>query len=153
MKFLILLSFLFLNFYSNEYSKLINKQIDDVEVQQFLELLGSNYEYDDSYDEGNFYIYDNMGVELKFSKDEYLKAIFFKIDNLDSKIDLPLKINVTDTRRDIEKKLGEPNRLFRSMRDLKAYYVEEGVVVSYKVRDIENLNNPIKTISVEKVKN
>lgn len=152
MKYLLIFLVLLFSLTTIEYHNLIGKNISDDEVKVFLKTLGSDYEYDDTYDLGNYYIYDSKGVELSVTKDDILKAIFFKTDILDPDIELPLGLKVTDTREDVEKKLGAPDRSLRGTNDYRAYYVDKGVVVSYKERDRENMKNPLKMISVERVK-
>lgn len=73
-------------------------------------------------------------------------------NNLAPSIELPLGLKATDTREDVERKLGAPDRSLSATSDYRAYYIDEGVVIRYKSRDEANMNNPIKSISVEQVK-
>ena len=60
-----------------EYSKLIECLTSNEKVNLFLNDLGSNYEFNDSYGRKS-YIYKNKGIELNISKADTLNSIFFK---------------------------------------------------------------------------
>lgn len=135
---------------NTDYNSLIGKPLANEKVDSFLKELGSDYEFDDQYGSKS-YIYENKGVELNISNTDTLEAIFFNIDKLDAKITLPLSINSTDTRKNIEEKFGKPDRYFQGLDNLNAYYLKNDLVVKFKSKDTNNMNNGIKQLSIQKL--
>ena len=135
---------------TTNYSNLLEKPISNEKVDGFLKKLGSDYEYDNSY-ERKFYEYKNQGVELNFSETDTLKAIFFKVADLNPDIKLPLNITATDTRMDIEKKFGKPDKYFVGLNNLNSYYLKNNLVVKYKSKDTTNMNNGLQNVSIQKL--
>ena len=133
-----------------KYTDLLEKVMNNEEVDKFLKKLGSEYEFDDSYGP-KFYTYNSKGVELNFNKSDTLKAIFFTVSKLSSEIKLPLNIKPTDTRKDIIEKFGEPDKYFTGLNNLNAYYLENDLVIKFKSKDTSNLNNGIENISIQKL--
>lgn len=132
------------------YTNLLEKPISNEEVDKFLKKLGSDYEYDNLY-ESKFYEYKNQGVELSFSQTDTLKAIFFKIADLNPAIKLPLNIKQTDTRTEIEKKFGKADKYFVGLDNLNSYYLKNNLVVKFKSNDTTNMNNGLQNISIQKL--
>lgn len=133
------------------YNSLLNKHISNIEVQNFLETLGSDYKLNDSHAGANFYIYESIGVELNLTKSDTLKAIFFKIKDLKEDISLPYNLKSTDTRKLVEEKINKPDNYFVGLNNLKTYYFKKGLVITYKSKDTINLNNGIKEIGITKI--
>ena len=132
-----------------EYSKLIECHTSNEKVNLFLNDLGSNYEFNDSYGRKS-YIYKNKGIELNISKADTLNSIFFKIAELSPEIKLPYNINSTDNRKNIEEKIGKPDKYFQ-FNNLIGYYLDKQLVVRYNSKDSTNMNNGIKLLSIEKL--
>lgn len=129
------------------YYKLIDQHISSNEIKDFLNELGSDYEFDDSY-KNRYYIYKDKGIELSFTKTDTLKAIFFRREKLSQDFILPYNIKITANREEIEQKIGKPDKYFVGLRNLNSYYLNEHLVVRYKSKDTVNLNNPFETITV-----
>ena len=136
------------------YNELVNKHINDNEVANFLKKLGSNYEFDDSYLKSygaKYYIYGEKGIELNFNESDTLEAIFFKLDKLNPEIELPLNIKQTDTRDELEEKMGKADSYFVGLQKLSAYYLNKDMVIVYKSKDTLNMSNGIRSISIQKL--
>lgn len=135
---------------SFSYDNLLEKPINNNKVDGFLKKLGSDFEYDNSYD-SKFYEYKDQGVELHFSETDTLKAIFFKIANLNPDIKLPLNIEPTYTRKDIEAKFGKPDKYFVGLNNLNSYYLKNNLVVKFKSKDTTNMQSGLQDVSIQKL--
>ena len=134
---------------NTDYSNLINKHISNVEVENFLNKIGSDFKMNDNYGRKT-YKYENDGIELSFTKTDTLKAIFFFTDKLANEIQLPYGLKKSDTRKDVESKIGKQEKLFAGLNNLNVYYFDKHLSIRYKSKDTVNMNNAIKHVSVQK---
>lgn len=145
----------------NKLGYLIDQEINSNDVQSFLNELGADYiisRYEGTTFEGTYnYIYRSKGVEIEFSKDDKLKGIFLYSESSSNSRqyqgELPYNLSFTDTREEIEQKIGLPD--VSDGGGVINYYSiwnELGISITYKNKDINDMENKIHHISISKAK-
>ena len=146
----------------NNLHDLIDQDISSKIVQNFLNELGSDYtikRYEDVTFEGSYhYIYKSKGIELSFNKNDKLNCIFIysesSSNNRQYQGELPFSLYFTDTRAEIEKKIGLPD--IKGGEGFIPYYCtwnDLGITITYKNKDLRNMDNKIHHITLSKIKN
>ena len=143
----------------NELNKLIGQEISSKDIQLFLNELGTDYtisRYEGTVFEGSYnYIYRSKGVELAFTQDDKLNGIFLfsesSSNNRQYQGKLPYNLYFTDTREEIEEKIGLPD--LKGGGDVIEYYCswnDLGISITYKNKDTNDMDNKIHHITIEK---
>ena len=145
-----LLLYLIVNQYQNEidYEKLPGKHLSHDEVQVFLEHLDSEYELESNF-YYSFYRFKN-GVELQCTSTDTLIGIVFSKGKLDKNVQLPYNIQTSDLLKDIELKIGKPDKFCTYSSRSKAYYFSKNLTVFYETSDYKDKNAAASAFIVEK---
>jgi len=96
--------------FSKQLLALIGRNTKSREIQDFLRTLKGKREID-KFDDCYYYTYKEQGIELRFNNDDTLDTFFFfKKDKNHEEYEgkLPIGLSISDTRSDIERKLGKP---------------------------------------------
>jgi hypothetical protein len=135
---------------NDPYKNMLGRYIKDTSIQTFFRKLGLKYEYNDKLGP-HFFIYKNKGVELGFNSRDTLEAIWFKNNEFDNLISLPYNLKMTDTRGDVETKLGKADKYiaFEYGRTFSAFYYSKALGIEYNSIDSTNLSNPIRVIHID----
>lgn len=137
-----------------DLQSLIGLDINSKHFQTYLNKLESEpkiSKYDDSY----YYVFNTKGIDFLFSNTDTITSVFLYSEGSDENRQFqgktPYNIQFTDTRRDVEQKLGPPDKnggggviSFYSSWDM------EGISITYKTKDQEDMMNKIHHISLTK---
>ena len=133
---------------------LIGLDINSEYFQAYLDKLETKPEvsrYDDCY----YYTFKTKGISFKFTKSDTISNIFLYSEGSDGlrKFNgkIPYNIQFTDTRRDVENKLGPPDE--NGGGGIINFYSDwgpEGLSITYKTTDQEDMMNKIHHISLHK---
>lgn len=114
------------------YSNLLGLPRSSDSIQLFLTEPGNEFETKEILFR-KFYVFE--GLELNFGKNDTLVGIWFNFPD-STKLELPFGIKYSDTRQEIEKKLGEADR-YKEIRDnYRALYYSKNLEVRYKTDDL-----------------
>lgn len=143
----------------NELQDIIGLDIKSKSFQAFLSKLEVAPEisrYDDSY----FYVFKTKGIDINFNNSNTVKAVFLFTEGADEHKQyqgiIPYDIQFTDTRKDIEQKLGPPNMNGgNGVLNFYSSWNKKGIKlsISYKTTDQKDMNNRIRDITLSKWSN
>lgn len=141
----------------NKLNDLIGQDINSKVVQVFLNQLGENYtvkRFNNIY----YYIYNSKGIDIVFTENDILQSIFLysesSSDHRQYQDELPYNLKFTDTRKEVENKIGLPDK--NGGDGYINYYCiwhDLGIDITYKNEDINDMNNKIHHITISNKKN
>lgn len=130
---------------------LLGKAPESKEVVVLRKQLRSNPEVTHTND-GFYYSWKEHGLELLFERGT-VRAVFLYTAGADEfkqyRGELPEGLHFSDTRRDVEKKLGEPKKRGGSgVIPVWVSYPEKGVTITYVSEDTKDMANRIHHIAI-----
>jgi hypothetical protein len=127
---------------------LLGKNRDSPEVKRFQEMVGEKAE-ESEFESGKFFFYSwkSKGLSLSFVSGK-LEVVFMYAEGADGfkqyQGELPAKLSFTDTRSEVEKKLGKPEVSGGDgVIPFWVVYPSEGVLVGYVSKDTKDQKNRI----------
>ncbi len=137
-----------------DLQSLIGLEINSKSFQIYLNKLKTEPEiskYDDSY----YYTFMTKGVEFLFTKSDTISAVFLYSEGSEGHRQfqgkIPYNIQLTDTRRIIEQKLGSPDKNGGGVYSLfYSKWIKEGLTIKYKTKGLEDMMYKIHHITLTK---
>jgi hypothetical protein len=136
----------------SSFHDLIGLEINSTEIQRFLNRFEDNPEIN-KYSDAYYYSYKSKGVGLRFSNNDTLTAIFLYSEASDNfrqyQGDIPYNLQFTDTRKNVEEKLGPPDTNGGGgVINFYSIWDNKGVSIFYKTLDQEDMKNKIHHITI-----
>lgn len=132
---------------SHPYYQAVGKNIRSTEAQKILNQFDEPPETM-RFDETYYYIYKQSGVDIRIDSEDTIKAFFLYGEGTDGHRqymgDLPYSLKFTDTRKDIELKLGPPDKNGGSTTlSYRSSWDKLGISVTYKYADPGRMDNVV----------
>lgn len=131
------------------YKDLLFKSKNDPKVKELLDLLGINFRYSE-FPDVYYQIYEELGIELVFSKEHYFKR-FIIYNGFQDKVKavLPYELKFSYLMKEVEKYLGFPEQSGGGSKTMNYWvnYPELGIGVDYKTNNKNDLEAKIDRIS------
>lgn len=132
-----------------DYAKLLGKDVDSPEAKAFISTLKGDKEVNRDAPNYPHLMYLDEGVEIIVNKDFYIHAIFICNPNIFYKTAfkgyLPYDLKMTDTREQIETKLGK-GEVVEGYSSVECCWKTKNIQINYKKKGIDDMQNKIETI-------
>ncbi|MDU0372634.1 hypothetical protein ACFPAF_19690 [Hymenobacter endophyticus] len=133
---------------------LIDQQITSQIFQKFVNEINEQPEiarFDDVY----YYIFKYKGLDFLFDNSDAVKCVFLYSESVDNhrqfQSKLPLGLTFSDTRKDVEKKLGPPDRNDgNGVINFYSVWNRYGITITYKDVSQDNMMNRVNHIALNK---
>jgi hypothetical protein len=139
---------------ASELAMLCGKPIENENVQKYLKSLGSGYE-ESRIEQWLYYSYRKAGISISFKVSPsatIVSRIFLYNQGAEKfdayRLELPEKLAFSDTREEVEKKLGKPNEIKKYYTTLGMHYPAFGLQVTYDTFAPEDMKAKIHHIVV-----
>jgi hypothetical protein len=133
--------------------KCIGKNLSDSDMKAWLKKVYAQPTIT-TFNDRTYYEFKGEGISLQFNKSDVLTTIFAYTDKADGfgpyAGKLPYGITLQLTRREVESKLGPPERSGGGTINYWSDYTSKGIGFTYNSMDVNNLDAKIYTINFKK---
>ena len=131
----------------------IGKKLSDSDMKAWLKKVYAQPKIT-SFNDRTYYEFKGEGISLQFNKSDVLTTIFAYTEKADGFAQyagrLPYGITLQLTRRQVESKLGPPERSGGGTINYWSDYTSKGIGFTYNSMDVNNLEAKIYTINFKK---